>query len=100
MARSVSNSRKWVFTLLAWTAALLIFFPILWLLLTSFKTEQQAFTVVPNFFFSLVSTCDSSAFFSSALEGMQPTLRHTPPQYFSSMMATDWPSCAARTAAT
>ena len=44
--------------------------------------------------------CTTSAFFSSAFEGMQPTLRHTPPQYFSSMMATDWPSCAARTAAT
>ena len=41
-----------------------------------------------------------SAFFKSALEGMQPTLRQTPPQYFSSMMATDWPSWAARTAAT
>ena len=37
---------------LAWVVALLIFFPILWLLLTAFKTEQQAFTVVPNFFFS------------------------------------------------
>ena len=33
-----------------------------------------------------------SAFLRSALEGMQPTLRQTPPQYFSSMTATERPS--------
>src|SRR5690606_24431350 len=44
--------------------------------------------------------CARSAFFRSAFEGMQPTLRHTPPQYFSSMIATERPSCALRTAAT
>ena len=42
----------------------------------------------------------SSALRSSALDGMQPTLRHTPPQYFSSTTATDLPSWAARMAAT
>ena len=51
MARSVSNSRKWVFTLLAWTAALLIFFPILWTVLTSFKTEGEAIASPPSFLF-------------------------------------------------
>ena len=51
MARSVSNSRKWVFTLLAWTAALLIFFPILWTVLTSFKTEGEAIASPPRFLF-------------------------------------------------
>ncbi|KEP72585.1 hypothetical protein HR12_42775 [Microbacterium sp. SUBG005] len=40
-----------------------------------------------------------SALRSSAFEGMQPTLRQTPPQ-FSSTIATDSPSCAPRTAAT
>ena len=52
MARSVSNSRKWVFTLLAWTAALLIFFPILYAIITSFKSEQEAiagFDLIPSF---------------------------------------------------
>ena len=34
-----------------------------------------------------VKMCASSALRSSALEGMQPTFRQTPPQYFSSMMA-------------
>ncbi|BCB77260.1 hypothetical protein Pflav_036700 [Phytohabitans flavus] len=33
------------------------------------------------------------------LRGMQPTLRQTPPQYFSSTTAVDRPSWAARTAA-
>ncbi|MGM8849686.1 carbohydrate ABC transporter permease [Salinicola sp. V024] len=41
-----------VMGVLAWIVALLIFFPILWLLLTAFKSEQEAFTVVPSFFFS------------------------------------------------
>ena len=55
---------------------------------------------MPNVSFSWVSMCASSAFFSSALEGMQPTLRQTPPQYFSSTTATDLPSWEARMAAT
>jgi hypothetical protein len=55
---------------------------------------------MPYFFFSWVRTWASSAFLSRALDGMQPTLRHTPPQYFCSTTATDWPSWAARIAAT
>ena len=55
---------------------------------------------IPNTSFSRVSTCASSALRSSALEGMQPTLRQTPPQYFFSTTATDLPSWAARMAAT
>lgn len=42
---------------LGWIIALLMFFPIAWLLLTSFKTEAQAFSVVPHFFF--LPTLDS-----------------------------------------
>ena len=55
---------------------------------------------MPNLSFSCVSTCDSSALRSSALDGMQPTLRQTPPQYLLSTTATDLPSWAARIAAT
>ena len=55
---------------------------------------------MPNFAFSWVSTCASSAFVSSALDGMHPTLRQTPPQYLSSTTATERPSWAARIAAT
>lgn len=37
---------------LGWIIALLMFFPIAWLLLTSFKTEAEAFTVTPHLFFT------------------------------------------------
>ncbi len=55
---------------------------------------------MPYFFFSCVRVCASSAFFSSALLGMQPTLRQTPPQYCFSTTATFLPSWDARIAAT
>ena len=55
---------------------------------------------IPKVFFSWVRMWAISALRSSALEGMHPTLRHTPPQYFFSTTATDLPSCEARMAAT
>jgi sorbitol/mannitol transport system permease protein len=51
MARSVTTRRKTLNTLVAWTVGLLIFFPILWTILTSFKTEAQAINDPPLFFF-------------------------------------------------
>ena len=51
MARSVSTQRKAFNTLVAWSIALLIFFPILWTILTSFKTEAQAINDPPIFLF-------------------------------------------------
>ncbi|WP_029064772.1 carbohydrate ABC transporter permease [Labrenzia sp. DG1229] len=51
MARSVTTRRKTVNTLAAWAIGLLIFFPILWTILTSFKTEAQAINDPPLFFF-------------------------------------------------
>jgi sorbitol/mannitol transport system permease protein len=50
-------------TALAYFVALVMFFPILWMLLTAFKTEQNAFTIDPHFLF--VPTLDS---FRVALE--------------------------------
>ena len=50
MARSVSNRRKLAFTLIAWAIGLVIFFPIFWTILTSFKTEGQAINDPPLFF--------------------------------------------------
>ncbi len=35
----------------SWTVALLIFFPIFWMILTSFKTELDAFSMPPSLFF-------------------------------------------------
>jgi len=51
MARSVTTRRKTINTLAAWAIGLLIFFPILWTILTSFKTEAQAINDPPLFFF-------------------------------------------------
>ena len=51
MARTVTKQRKIVTTLVAWGIGLLIFFPILWTILTSFKTEAQAIADPPVWFF-------------------------------------------------
>jgi len=51
MARSVTGTRKTINTVAAWAIGLLIFFPILWTILTSFKTEAQAINDPPLFFF-------------------------------------------------
>ena len=49
MPRAVTNRRKAVTTLIAWTIGLLIFFPILWTVLTSFKSEADAIAIPPKF---------------------------------------------------
>ena len=49
MARAVTRQRKIVNTALAWGIGFLIFFPILWTILTSFKTEAQAIADPPIF---------------------------------------------------
>jgi sorbitol/mannitol transport system permease protein len=51
MARIVKNQQKMVNTVIAWTIGLLIFFPVLWTVLTSFKTEGQAINDPPLFLF-------------------------------------------------
>ncbi len=51
MARTVTAQRKAINTGVAWVIGLLIFFPILWTLLTSFKTEAQAIADPPVWFF-------------------------------------------------
>ena len=51
MARRTSPRRKILTTAAAWTVGILIFFPIYWTILTSFKTEAQAINPPPLFFF-------------------------------------------------
>ena len=51
MARSVTTQRKTINTIAAWAVGLLIFFPILWTILTSFKTEAVAIADPPVFLF-------------------------------------------------
>ena len=49
MARAVSPRRKILTTLAAWSVALILFFPVLWMILTSFKTEASAVAMPPQF---------------------------------------------------
>lgn len=50
MARATSIQRRWVVTIVAWSVGLLIFFPIFWTILTSFKTEAEAIASPPSLF--------------------------------------------------
>ena len=51
MARNVTTQRKIINTAVAWGIGLLIFFPILWTILTSFKSEATAIADPPVFLF-------------------------------------------------
>jgi len=51
MARRVSAARTIVVTVAAWIVGAAIFFPIFWMVLASFKTELEAFTIPPSFLF-------------------------------------------------
>ena len=51
MARTVTNRHKTIATIAAWVVALLIFFPILYTIITSFKSETEAiqgFDLIPS----------------------------------------------------
>lgn len=50
MARRATGTRKILVTLAAWSVGLAIFFPILWTILTSFKTEAEAIASPPSLF--------------------------------------------------
>lgn len=49
MARAIATPRKVTFTVIAWAIGFAIFFPILWTILTSFKTEAEAIASPPSF---------------------------------------------------
>jgi sorbitol/mannitol transport system permease protein len=51
MARKVTATKTAVSTAAAWLVGFIIFFPILWMALTSFKTELDAFATPPQFLF-------------------------------------------------
>lgn len=51
MARKSTTRRVVVSTIGAWFFGFLIFFPILWMVLASFKTELEAFAIPPSFLF-------------------------------------------------
>jgi sorbitol/mannitol transport system permease protein len=49
MARAVTTQRKVAYTAAAWAVGLIIFFPVLWTILTSLKTEVSAVATPPEF---------------------------------------------------
>src|ERR1700759_4060751 len=49
MARVATRQSVVISTAAAWLVGFLIFFPILWMVLASFKTELEAFAVPPSF---------------------------------------------------
>jgi sorbitol/mannitol transport system permease protein len=49
MARAHSLRRRTITTAASWGCALVIFFPILWMAVTSFKTELEAVEIPPSF---------------------------------------------------
>jgi sorbitol/mannitol transport system permease protein len=49
MARAHSVQRKTVTTVACWLVGLVIFFPILWMAITSFKSELEAVNIPPTF---------------------------------------------------
>jgi sorbitol/mannitol transport system permease protein len=51
MARIATRRRVVISTAAAWLVGFLIFFPILWMVLASFKTELEAFAIPPSFLF-------------------------------------------------
>src|ERR1700740_3671398 len=51
MARAIPARRRWLLTVLAWAVGLVIFFPILWTVLTSFKTEGEAISTPSHILF-------------------------------------------------
>ena len=50
MARKQTKTNRILWTIAAWSIALLIFFPILWTIITSFKTEAEAISFPPKLF--------------------------------------------------
>ncbi len=63
MARAVSMRRKLTMTALVWLVALIMFFPILYTIITSLKTEGEAaagFSMIPSFTFESYAWCSTS----------------------------------------
>ena len=48
-----SLRRKFAMTVLGWTCGLVVAFPVIWMVLTSFKTESEAISRVPHLFHGL-----------------------------------------------
>ena len=82
MARAVTNRHKTIATIAAWIVALLIFFPILYTIITSFKSEQEAiqgFALIPSGTFESYTEVQAQSgyfkfFFNSVLLSVGSTI--------------------------
>ena len=76
MARKTTTRHVVISTIGAWFFGFLIFFPILWMVLTSFKTELEAFAIPPSFLFfhwtteNYVTVQERSDYFHHALNSV------------------------------
>jgi len=65
------KSNQWLIGLLAWAVACILFFPIFWMFITSFKTEVAAVSTPPQLFFTptlenYVAVQERAAYFNYA----------------------------------
>jgi sorbitol/mannitol transport system permease protein len=71
------GSRQWalrqIWTVLTWVIAVVLFFPVLWMVLTSFKTEGSAYTNPPQIIFHPTLSEFSQVFAG----GIGPPLEHS-----------------------
>jgi sorbitol/mannitol transport system permease protein len=51
MARRVSTASRVTWTVIGWAVGFVVFFPILWMVITGFKTELEALSTPPSFLF-------------------------------------------------
>ena len=71
MTTNKSKSNKWLIGLLGWLVACILFFPIFWMFITSFKTEVVAVATPPQLFFkptlnNYVAVQERAAYFNYA----------------------------------
>ncbi len=80
MARKTSH--RWLIALLGWLAACLLFFPIFWMFITSFKTEVAAVATPPQLFFqptleNYVAIQERASYFNYAFNSVAVSLGST-----------------------
>lgn len=51
MARRASTTKRLILSIIGWSVALLMFFPVLWIILTSFKSQTDAIASPPVFLY-------------------------------------------------
>jgi sorbitol/mannitol transport system permease protein len=76
--RQTKKSTRLFLGLLTWIVVLIFFFPVLWMALNGFKTESDADTTTPHFFFKpTLSEYKSVWKGAGGLNGLRPFLEHS-----------------------